>query len=424
MEFNSPRPEHIQLQGQGTIVHPKGTSNIISSLNERILANTSDANGSRNANSIDKNITQDETGSRAVILGNGFTLLAPRPMAGRDAALYEPVDEYLIPSPPLSPKETDTHRNTSHTSAEDGSVVARGNQPLNITGLEIKLKEIDQQQEHPEESSLDGIVVKGVWDNYNKENGTKTYQLHINAFLSQYKVLKPKISSNFGGRSVSPISRYTRRTRTSNKTYASNSDFERVYRTRRTTGGNTTSTRNGGATSDDSSAVPYLPRQRPVTPVSRRKPVSHHHPSPLSHSSITTAAGSSSANHHHHTVNMSWEKLPDYSPSLDTLPPNNNKCLKVDWKGSSMDLSHDPLRNKLHPAELVLAQILRLPCDLYLDSKRRFFIEKVHRLKQGMPFRRTDAQKACRIDVNKASRLFAAYEKIGWLQDSHFKRFL
>lgn len=80
-----------------------------------------------------------------------------------------------------------------------------------------------------------------------------------------------------------------------------------------------------------------------------------------------------------------------------------------------MDLSTDPLRNELHPAELVLAQTLRLPCDLYLDSKRRLFLEKVYRLKKGLPFRRTDAQKPVgstlikHQDYSKLSRRLAGY---------------
>ena len=74
-----------------------------------------------------------------------------------------------------------------------------------------------------------------------------------------------------------------------------------------------------------------------------------------------------------------------------------------------------------HPAEILLASILRLPVAVYLDSKRRLFYEKVSRLRQGKGFRRTDAQKACRIDVNKASRLFAAFEKVGWLNDELFE---
>ncbi|RCK54489.1 hypothetical protein Cantr_04498 [Candida viswanathii] len=119
------------------------------------------------------------------------------------------------------------------------------------------------------------------------------------------------------------------------------------------------------------------------------------------------------------------ESIPDYSPDVSTLPPKNAKCLKIEWKGQPMDLSNDPNLHKLtHPAEITLASILRLPVAVYLDSKRRFFYEKVNRIRSGKTFRRTDAQKACRIDVNKASRLFAAFEKVGWLNDELFEKYL
>lgn len=118
------------------------------------------------------------------------------------------------------------------------------------------------------------------------------------------------------------------------------------------------------------------------------------------------------------------ESIPDFSPDPSTtLPANNLKCLKIEWKGQPMDLSQDPNLDKLHPAEVVLASVLRLPALIYLDSKRRLFFEKVQRCKTGKQFRRTDAQKACRIDVNKASRLFAAFEKVGWLEDKHFAKY-
>lgn len=117
-----------------------------------------------------------------------------------------------------------------------------------------------------------------------------------------------------------------------------------------------------------------------------------------------------------------YADLPDFCPSTDTLP-TSGRPLKAEWKGAPMDLSDDPMLDKLHPAEVYLASCLRLSCDTYLDSKRRLFAEKVHRLKFGLPFRRTDSQKACRIDVNKASRLFSAYEKVGWLEDELFKGF-
>lgn len=379
MEFNSPRPEHAQLQGNGTLINPKSTSRLLSSLNERIAA-TQHISG-------DKNQPREQCQNNE----SRFTLIAPRAVSARDASLYENVDEYLIPSPPLSPMEP--------TQLQTGDAVAESRTTVAIDNVDALVKSARKENDRTHLENVPGLCTKGAWDNYKATDGTRRYKLHIYAFLSQYKILKPNL--NKSGNSTG--SRYWKRTRGTNRTYASGSDLEKVYRTRRVTGGSPASTK--GDSDEDS--ISQLPRVN--TPVRRKKQV---HPSPLSHSIANT------------TPNMSWEKLPDYSPSLNTLPANNNKCLKVDWKGSSMDLSADPLKDKLHPAELLLAQILRLPCDLYLDSKRRFFIEKVHRLKQNMPFRRTDAQKACRIDVNKASRLYAAYEKIGWLSDAHFKKFL
>lgn len=121
-----------------------------------------------------------------------------------------------------------------------------------------------------------------------------------------------------------------------------------------------------------------------------------------------------------HDLNLS--QIDDFSPPISTLPPG--KSLRAEWKGHPMDLSNDPDAQLLHPAELHLASVLRLPADVYIDSKRRLFAEKVHRLRQGLPFRRTDSQKACRIDVNKASRLFGAFEKVGWLDDELFRKHL
>ncbi|KAL3228616.1 SWIRM domain-containing protein FUN19 [Nakaseomyces bracarensis] len=188
---------------------------------------------------------------------------------------------------------------------------------------------------------------------------------------------------------------------------------------------------------------PVIPR---VTQMEKPKLVPHPHvtspPTSPTKKRKTVRSPSSSQFQQHHNPNpnivsvkaiqhvpqyvpgVSWEKLPDYSPPLSTLPESNRNCLKIEWKGNPMDLSVDPLRSKLHPAELVLASILRLPCDLYLDSKKRLFLEKVYKQKKGMPFRKTDAQKACKIDVNKASRLYSAYEKVGWLDNRHFEKYM
>lgn len=288
------------------------------------------------------------------------------------------LEEHLIPSPPLSPK----------LSSVDDSCRA------------IKA---------PKTDSVPTLWVQPDWD---ASKSASQYRNATNGFLSQYRCLDFMRTKRY----THPNNKTLRRTRnyTCSPNYNSGgSDFEKVYRTRRVTK-NAEAPR--GTRKHDSTAEDEFARDatisRPSTPSSR-----HTHRKAVSVSSPLSSTVA------HHVPNMSWEKLPDYSPPLASLPANN-KCLKVEWKGSSMDLSEDPLRDLLHPAELQLAQILRLPCDLYLDSKRRLFLEKVHRLKQGLPFRRTDAQKACRIDVNKASRLFAAYEKIGWLQDKMFEKLL
>ncbi|KAK9490585.1 hypothetical protein V1508DRAFT_257992 [Lipomyces doorenjongii] len=109
------------------------------------------------------------------------------------------------------------------------------------------------------------------------------------------------------------------------------------------------------------------------------------------------------------------DDVPDFCPPLSSL--DGTKGMRTDWKGNAMDLSNDPDRELLHSYELQLASVLRLPCAMYLDSKKRIFAERVFRARKGLQFRRTDSQKACRIDVNKATRLFVAFERVGWFDD-------
>ena len=115
--------------------------------------------------------------------------------------------------------------------------------------------------------------------------------------------------------------------------------------------------------------------------------------------------------------------LPDYCPPLESLPSRPNS-LKVDWKGQPIDLNNDPHANLLHPDEVMLAGNLRLDCATYLTSKRRIFDRRLQCLRSGKEFRKTDAQQACKIDVNKASKLWTAFDKVGWLNASWVRRFL
>ena len=122
---------------------------------------------------------------------------------------------------------------------------------------------------------------------------------------------------------------------------------------------------------------------------------------------------------------VDFSSLPDYSPSTETLPKGNPKCLKTDWPSNNvLNLSNDPHRHLLHEAEVNLAGTLRLSCATYLCSKRRIFEARLNALRIGKEFRKTDAQQACKIDVNKASKLWTAYDKVGWLNKGYFHRWL
>ncbi|MCJ1340341.1 hypothetical protein MMC09_005635 [Bachmanniomyces sp. S44760] len=122
---------------------------------------------------------------------------------------------------------------------------------------------------------------------------------------------------------------------------------------------------------------------------------------------------------------VDYRALPDFCPPLSTLPEGNSKCLKADWGSSNpLNLSNDPDRYLLHEAEVTLASTLRLSCATYLCSKRRIMEGRLAALRISKEFRKTDAQQACKIDVNKASKLWTAYDKVGWFHKQYFMQFL
>ncbi len=119
-----------------------------------------------------------------------------------------------------------------------------------------------------------------------------------------------------------------------------------------------------------------------------------------------------------------FASFPDTCPPLSSLPSRPNS-LKVEWKGAPLDLSAEPHKHLLHPDEVLLASNLRLDCATYLTSKRRIFLARQEcfrgtwgAAKGKKEFRKTDAQQACKIDVNKASKLWMAFERVGWFEES------
>lgn len=418
MEFYSPQPEHAQLN---TTVTPKNSSHLLGLLHQQVMQATrpdtdngvmTNRNGSSSGGSNSIDATNVSSASSSVphsasvadrdLNGNGNGNGNGSTIDGIIASNYYPeqgidaiLDEHLIPSPPLSPE-------LEVSIVDDKEYL----EPLDLNK--------GQEQQQQQKSEANGIVVKPSWQ---AGLSVKRYRYATHGFLSEYRIFQNLKNSN----AINKQAKYAggniaqnRNLRKSKGFKPSSSDIERIYRTRRIARKQQTA---NYLSDDDIENFSPFELKRPSTPVRRPKKALPALSSPLASANAVHSIPQ-------YVPNMSWEKLPDYSPPLSTLPESNVKCLKVEWKGSQMDLSHDPLKSKLHPSELILAQILRLPCDLYLDSKRRLFLEKTHRLKQGLPFRRTDAQKACRIDVNKASRLYAAFEKVGWLDDSNFARFL
>ncbi|KAF2966754.1 hypothetical protein GQX73_g6852 [Xylaria multiplex] len=118
-----------------------------------------------------------------------------------------------------------------------------------------------------------------------------------------------------------------------------------------------------------------------------------------------------------------FESIPDYCPPLDSMPSKIN-ILKMEWKTGITDLTNDPHRHLLHEEEVTLASSLRLTAAVYLTSKRRIFQRRLECFPQDKEFRKTDAQQACKIDVNKASKLWTAFEKIGWFRREWFVQWL
>ncbi|KAL5419139.1 hypothetical protein PMIN03_000660 [Paraphaeosphaeria minitans] len=164
--------------------------------------------------------------------------------------------------------------------------------------------------------------------------------------------------------------------------------------------------------------IPRLPRSPRAPRVQKRTPKAHVYDSfsEAGPSSVSPKPARPAGNRD----DTDYNSLPDYSPPLNTLGTGNSSALKTEWKGSALKLHDDPDRHLLHEAEIPLAGTLRLSCATYLCSKRRIFQARIEALKIGKEFRKTDAQQACKIDVNKASKLWAVYDKVGWFDPKYF----
>ncbi|ORX63087.1 hypothetical protein DM01DRAFT_1298037 [Hesseltinella vesiculosa] len=88
--------------------------------------------------------------------------------------------------------------------------------------------------------------------------------------------------------------------------------------------------------------------------------------------------------------------------------------IRVVWKGSPLTIKTLPHFDQLHANEQLIASTLRLSPEQYLKCKRALILTAQVYSDHGVPFRKSDAQKVCRIDVNKTSCLWNAFNRLGW----------
>lgn len=89
----------------------------------------------------------------------------------------------------------------------------------------------------------------------------------------------------------------------------------------------------------------------------------------------------------------------------------------VHWTNQPLSIVDKPGVEHLHPHEVLIASTLRLSPAQYLSCKRTIILASraYYANPNGKQFRKSDAQKMCHIDVNKTSRLWEVFTRIGWL---------
>ncbi|KAJ2783001.1 hypothetical protein GGI15_002731 [Coemansia interrupta] len=93
-------------------------------------------------------------------------------------------------------------------------------------------------------------------------------------------------------------------------------------------------------------------------------------------------------------------------------PPAARSTVK--WtKAEPIDISDRPLADKLAAAERHCCSVLRILPEQYIAIKQTLLREGKARIPGT--FKKRDAQRLCRIDVNKTSKIYEWYVTIGWL---------
>lgn len=107
------------------------------------------------------------------------------------------------------------------------------------------------------------------------------------------------------------------------------------------------------------------------------------------------------------------EDIPNFEPKIEL---NDEEFLKIIKKlGLTYKLEDGETK------ETTIKNVLKLTDQQFAETNKRFFAEKARRTYNEQTFKKTDAQRACKIDVNKTSKLYEIYQACDALDDDLFK---
>ncbi|KAI8324597.1 hypothetical protein GQ54DRAFT_296106 [Martensiomyces pterosporus] len=107
----------------------------------------------------------------------------------------------------------------------------------------------------------------------------------------------------------------------------------------------------------------------------------------------------------------------DFSDDVSQVIPLCKKST-VKWtKADPIDIEDKPMADRLAMAERHCCSILRILPEQYMTIKHTLL--KEGRNRSPGTFKKRDAQRLCRIDVNKTSKIYEWYVSMGWLPASN-----
>ncbi|KAL0088311.1 hypothetical protein J3Q64DRAFT_1725036 [Phycomyces blakesleeanus] len=162
---------------------------------------------------------------------------------------------------------------------------------------------------------------------------------------------------------------------------------------------------------------PSLAKKRPVDKDQHNKP--NFHATQPSRSEVLPKKVKTDLSDTYHQVDLSQEDSdvfvdPSWIPDFGVFSAPS--AVRVTWKGSRLTIDKLPFYDRLHPEEAIIASTLRLTPEQFLRCKRTLVLAAYQYTQKGLKFRKSDAQKLCRIDVNKTSALWCVFNRLGWFR--------